>query len=148
LVLAIVSRESSYLLSFLKIEISAAIIVIPDAKNNTTSSEDINGPEKTSENHVFPSIMEIVDAGRFMPFGMKDGIGLIPRNEPNMATVGGMLLTVLSSDDAPALFRAEVIAEGRVVEMPAIRILKNMPILATYPVFLILFKVPEAEPRS
>ena len=115
MVLAIVSRESSYLLSFLKIEISAAIIVIPDAKNNTTSSEDIKGLEKTSENHVFPSIMEIVEAGRFMLLGIKDGIELIPRNEPNMATVGGMLLTVLSSDDAPALFRAEVIAEGRVV---------------------------------
>ena len=74
-------------------------------------------------------------------------MGFIPSNAENIASVGGIfIIDGINDDGTPALDNPEANVCGSIDVSPKINIVKNIPILAVVPTFLMVVSMPDAEP--
>ena len=108
-------------------------------------------PARAFGNHVFPSrrvsvdplISEVKDEGNRLRIV---ATGLYPRKAENRADVGGIFMKYGISSGAFADASAVVNAPGNLVVRETRTMVKNIPILAVWPVFCKVALIPDATP--
>src|SRR5512138_3154142 len=133
-------------------ERTAATAARPAPMKNDSRTEGRKACASVVGNQVVPVRVAMVAGGMActVAAGREARIactGLNPRNAAKRAPVGGITVMAGISSAALAAVRACASAEGNSTVMLVMRMVKNMAMLATKPVFIRVETIPEATPR-